>query len=67
MRNLMLNEAMDSVIVRDPEIMSGEPTFRGTRVLLRTLFDYIEAGHTLEGFLEGVLKGVVSENYSIGR
>ena len=44
---------MDSVVVRDPEIMSGEPTFRGTRVLVRTLFDYIEAGHSLERFLEG--------------
>lgn len=44
---------MDSVVARDPEIMSGEPTFRGTRVLVRTLFDYIEAGHSLERFLEG--------------
>lgn len=44
---------MDSVIVRDPAIMSGEPTFRGTRVLVRTLFEYIEAGHSLERFLEG--------------
>jgi uncharacterized protein (DUF433 family) len=44
---------MDSVVVRDPEVMSGEPTFRGTRVLVRTLFDYIEAGHSLERFLEG--------------
>jgi uncharacterized protein (DUF433 family) len=46
---------MDSVVVRDPEIMSGEPTFRGTRVLVRTLFDYLEAGHSLERFLEGFL------------
>jgi uncharacterized protein (DUF433 family) len=45
--------AMDSVVVRDPSIMSGEPTFRGTRVLVRTLFDYLEAGHSLERFLEG--------------
>jgi uncharacterized protein (DUF433 family) len=44
---------MDSVVVRDPEVMSGEPTFRGTRVLVRTLFDYIEAGYSLERFLEG--------------
>ena len=44
---------MDSVVVRDPEIMSGEPTFRGTRVLVRTLFDYIEAGYSLDRFLEG--------------
>lgn len=44
---------MQSVVVRDPEIMSGEPTFRGTRVLVRTLFEYLEAGHRLERFLEG--------------
>lgn len=44
---------MESVVIRDPSIMSGEPTFRGTRVLIRTLFDYIEAGHSLERFLEG--------------
>ena len=44
---------MEPVIVRDPNIMSGEPTFRGTRVLVRTLFDYLEAGHSLERFLVG--------------
>jgi uncharacterized protein (DUF433 family) len=44
---------MESVVVRDPAIMSGEPTFRGTRVLVRTLFDYLEADHSLERFLEG--------------
>jgi uncharacterized protein (DUF433 family) len=44
---------MESVVVRNPAVMSGEPTFRGTRVLVRTLFDYLEAGHSLERFLEG--------------
>ena len=44
---------MESVVVRDPQIMSGEPTFRGTRVLVRTLLEYLEAGHSLERFLEG--------------
>jgi len=44
---------MESVVVRDPGTMSGEPTFRGTRVLVRTLFDYLEAGHSLERFLDG--------------
>jgi uncharacterized protein (DUF433 family) len=44
---------MESVVVRDPDIMSGEPNSRGTRVLVRTLFEYLEAGHTLERFLEG--------------
>lgn len=50
---LKYDNVMDSVVVRDPEIMSGEPTFRGTRVLVRTLFDYIEAGYSLDRFLEG--------------
>ena len=52
-RQLSHNGNMNTVIVRDPEVMSGEPTFRGTRVLVRTLFDYIEAGHSLDRFLEG--------------
>ncbi|MEO8211117.1 MAG: DUF433 domain-containing protein [bacterium] len=37
----------------DPEIMSGSPVFKGTRVMIKTLFDYLEGGHTLEDFLEG--------------
>ena len=44
---------MESVVVRDSSIMSGAPTFRGTRVLVRTLFEYLEAGHSIECFLEG--------------
>jgi uncharacterized protein (DUF433 family) len=40
-------------IIRDPEIMSGTPCFRGTRVPLQTLFDHIEGGDSLEDFLEG--------------
>ena len=44
---------MESVIVRDPSIMRDEPVSRGTRVLVRTLFDYLEAGHNLDWFLAG--------------
>ena len=33
--------------------MHGTPVFRGTRVPVQTLFDYLEGGETLEGFLEG--------------
>jgi uncharacterized protein (DUF433 family) len=40
-------------IVRDPEIMHGAPVFRGARVPLQTLFDYLEGGDTLEDFLQG--------------
>jgi len=46
-------DMQDSVIVRDPEILGGEPVFRGTRVLYQALLDYIEGGrHTLDDFLE---------------
>ena len=41
------------LIVKDPEILGGTPVFRGTRVPLQALFDSIEAGETLELFLDG--------------
>jgi len=41
------------VIIKDPDILGGAPVFRGTRVPLKALFDYLEAGETLEEFLEG--------------
>lgn len=44
---------MISAICRDPEIMHGQPVFRGTRVLVQTLFEYLEGGDTVEDFLEG--------------
>ena len=47
------NGSMAQVIVRDPEIMHGVPIFRGTRVPVQTLFDYLGGGETLEDFLEG--------------
>ena len=42
----------DSVIVQDPDIHSGEPVFRGTRVPFNVLFEYLEGGETLNEFLE---------------
>jgi uncharacterized protein (DUF433 family) len=44
---------VEHAIIRDPEIMHGTPVFRGTRVPLQTLFDYLEGGDTLEDFLTG--------------
>jgi uncharacterized protein (DUF433 family) len=41
------------VITKNPDILGGTPVFRGTRVPLQTLFDYLEGGETLEDFLEG--------------
>jgi len=43
----------DGVVVKNPNILSGTPVFRGTRVPLQLLFDSLERGHTLEQFLEG--------------
>jgi uncharacterized protein (DUF433 family) len=40
------------VVVGDDGFPGRRPPFRGTRVLVRTLFDYIEAGHSPERFLE---------------
>ena len=41
-----------SVVHSDPEILSGIPVFVGSRVPFQNLIDYIEAGHTLDEFLE---------------
>ena len=41
------------IIVIDPEILGGTPVFAGTRVPVKTLIDYLRAGHSLERFLEG--------------
>ncbi len=37
---------------RDPEVMSGALCFKGTRVLVQSLFDYLEGSSSLEDFLE---------------
>lgn len=42
------------IVSRDPEVMSGELVFAGTRVPVQTLVDYLAAGDTLEEFLEGI-------------
>lgn len=43
---------MPTVIVKDPNILGGEPVFRGTRVPFKVLIDYLEGGDTLDQFLE---------------
>lgn len=40
-------------IIKNPEILGRTPVFRGTRVPVQTLFDYLEGGESLEDFLEG--------------
>jgi uncharacterized protein (DUF433 family) len=43
--------ATHSMIVKDPQILGGEPVFRGTRVPFQALIDYLEGGQSLDEFL----------------
>jgi len=47
-----LNEGWEARIVRDPKICGGEATFRGTRVLLRTVLGGLAAGDSPEDILQ---------------
>jgi len=40
------------LITVDPEILGGTPVFRGTRVPVKTLLDYLENNYSLDEFLE---------------
>ena len=45
---------MDKQIVScSPDVMGGTPVFAGTRVPIQTLLDYLEAGESIDEFLEG--------------
>src|SRR4051794_15428699 len=48
-----LSVAKSSAISCDPDVMSGAPVFKGTRVLAQTLIEYLEAGDSIDDFLEG--------------
>ena len=43
---------MTQAIIKNPEILGGEPVFRGTRVPFKILIEYLEGGDTLDQFLE---------------
>ena len=45
--------AINAVVWVDPERMSGEPCFRGTRVPVQILLDHLEGSATLDEFLDG--------------
>ncbi len=44
--------ALMKVINIDKDIMGGKPVFAGTRVLISSLFDYLETGESIDAFLE---------------
>jgi uncharacterized protein (DUF433 family) len=41
------------IVSRDPDVMGGTAVFRGTRVPVQTLLDYLEAGDSIDEFLAG--------------
>lgn len=45
-------EPVPRLIHRDPDILGGTPVFAGTRVPVQTLLDYLEAGDSLNEFLD---------------
>ena len=44
-------QARDLIAI-DPDILGGTPVFKGTRVPVKTLFEYLENDYSLEQFLE---------------
>ena len=44
-------ETKETVIQSASNILGGTPVFRGTRVPVKTLLDYLEAGDRLSDFL----------------
>lgn len=43
---------VENAIIKDVDILGGEPVFRGTRVPFKILIEYLEGGDTLDQFLE---------------
>ena len=44
--------SLSGLVTQDPDIMSRTPVFAGTRVPVRSLWDHLEAGDTLDKFLD---------------
>lgn len=53
-----------TLIDRNPDILGGTPVFAGTRVPVRILIEYLEAGDPLDEFLDNF--PTVSRNQAVG-
>lgn len=53
-------DTIKNIITIDPEILDGQPVFKGTRVPVETLFLHLEKGVSLDDFLED-FPGVTKE------
>jgi uncharacterized protein (DUF433 family) len=44
--------SLHEVVLVDKDILGGTPVFKGTRVPIKCLLDYLEGGYDIEGFLD---------------
>jgi len=44
---------MSTVVTASPDVLGGTPVFAGTRVPVRTFFEYLESGESIDSFLDG--------------
>jgi uncharacterized protein (DUF433 family) len=42
---------MDPIVSKNPKVLGGTPCFAGTRVPIKSLFDHLEGGYTIDYFL----------------
>jgi len=56
-----IKTAADGLVVSNPDILGGTPVFRGSRLPVQTLFDYLGDGLTLDYFLE-TFEGVTRDD-----
>jgi uncharacterized protein (DUF433 family) len=52
MKSIEPNSTGESIVDSSPDVLGGTLVFRGTRVPVTTLFDYLAAGDPLERFLD---------------
>jgi uncharacterized protein (DUF433 family) len=45
-------DELQEVVASSPDILGGTPVFKGTRVPVRALWDYLEGGDSLDEFLD---------------
>ena len=43
---------LNDIMTINPEILGGQPVFKGSRVPVESLFDFLESGETLDNFLD---------------
>ena len=58
---LEIKTAVSGLVVSNPGILGGKPVFRGTRLPVQTMFEYLADGLSLDYFLE-TFEGVARED-----